>query len=339
MLYDSAVENGANSSSTPTLSSLWAMPRGITGVIASTKDGKNIQYDGAKAVILATGDIGGNQEMIDAFAPIANRADANTYTPEGCNTGDGVLMGCWAGAALQKSTAAPMIHQFTADSLALNLTSFIMCWLAVDSEGKRYGAEMPFEPMLTNARMNTPGNVAWSLFDADYPTYVQKQQATRYDRFMDGVEDIMADWEQKGTLVKADTIEELAEKIDVPAENLKATIERYNELAASGDDVDFGVPANFLAPVQTAPFYATKNVCSLLTIPFGLHVNAESQVLTEDDKVIKGLYAIGNVQGDFFGDDYPVHFPGVSHGRCVTFGELVGQAIAKDTVISEADFE
>ena len=103
--------------------------------------------------------------------------------------------------------------------------------------------------------------------------------------------------------------------------------------------MDFGVPANFLAPVQTAPFYATKNVCSLLTIPFGLHVNAESQVLTEDDKVIKGLYAIGNVQGDFFGDDYPVHFPGVSHGRCVTFGELVGQAIAKDTVISKLDFE
>lgn len=340
MLYDSAVENGAEFIfDTHAEQLVGDAESGITGVIASTKDGKNIQYDGAKAVILATGDIGGNQEMIDAFAPIANRADANTYTPEGCNTGDGVLMGCWAGAALQKSTAAPMIHQFTADSLALNLTSFIMCWLAVDSEGKRYGAEMPFEPMLTNARMNTPGNVAWSLFDADYPTYVQKQQATRYDRFMDGVEDIMADWEQKGTLVKADTIEELAEKIDVPAENLKATIERYNELAASGDDVDFGVPANFLAPVQTAPFYATKNVCSLLTIPFGLHVNAESQVLTEDDKVIKGLYAIGNVQGDFFGDDYPVHFPGVSHGRCVTFGELVGQAIAKDTVISKLDFE
>lgn len=178
MLYDSAVENGAEFIfDTHAEQLVGDAESGITGVIASTKDGKNIQYDGAKAVILATGDIGGNQEMIDAFAPIANRADANTYTPEGCNTGDGVLMGCWAGAALQKSTAAPMIHQFTADSLALNLTSFIMCWLAVDSEGKRYGAEMPFEPMLTNARMNTPGNVAWSLFDADYPTY-SRQPAT-----------------------------------------------------------------------------------------------------------------------------------------------------------------
>lgn len=340
MLYDSAVENGAEFVfDTHAEQLVGDAESGITGVIASAKDGSMTQFNASKGVILATGDIGGNQEMIDAFAPIANRADANTYTPQGCNTGDGILMGCWAGAAIQKSTAAPMIHQFTADSLALNLTSFIMCWLAVDSEGKRYGAEMPFEPMLTNARMNTPGNIAWSLFDSDYASYVKKQQATRYDRFMDGVEDVMAEWEEKGMLVKADTIEELAGKIDVPADTLKATVDRYNELAAAGDDVDFGVPANFLAPVQSAPFYATKNVCSLLTIPFGLHVNAESQVLTEDDKVIEGLYAIGNVQGDFFGDDYPVHFPGVSHGRCVTFGELVGQALAKDTVLSKLDFE
>lgn len=340
MLYDSAVENGAEFIfDTHAEQLVGNAENGITGVIASAKDESMTQFNASKGVILATGDIGGNQEMIDAFAPIANRADANTYTPQGCNTGDGILMGCWAGAAIQKSTAAPMIHQFTADSLALNLTSFIMCWLAVDSEGKRYGAEMPFEPMLTNARMNTPGNIAWSLFDADYATYVQKQQTTRYDRFMDGVEDVMSDWEEKGMLIKADTIEDLAKQIDVPADTLKATIDRYNELAANGEDVDFGVPAKFLAPVQTAPFYATKNVCSLLTIPFGLHVNKESQVLTEDDQVIEGLYAIGNVQGDFFGDDYPVHFPGVSHGRCVTFGELVGQALAKGTVISELEFE
>ena len=95
------------------------------------------------------------------------------------------------------------------------------------------------------------------------------------------------------------------------------------------------MPAQWLAPVKTAPFYATKNVCSTLTIPFGLHVNADSQVLTEEDEPIDGLFAIGNVQGDFFGNDYPVHCPGVSHGRCVTFGQLVGEALAKDTVISK----
>ena len=340
MLYNSATENGAEFVfNTHAEQLVGDAESGVTGVIVTAEDGSYVQYNGAKGVVLATGDIGGNQEMIDAFAPIANRADANTYTPMGGNTGDGILMGCWIGAGLQKSTAAPMIHQFTADSLALNLTSFIMCWLAVDSEGKRYGAEMPFEPMLTNARMNTIGNVAWSIFDSDYEKYVKQQQPSRYERFLDGVEDVMAEWEEAGTLIKADTLDELAEAIGVPAETFKATVERYNSMAEAGEDVDFAVPAEFLAPVQTAPFYATKNVCSLLTIPFGLHCNAESQVMTEDDKVISGLYAVGNVQGDFFGDDYPVHFPGVSHGRCVTFGELLGEALAKDTVISELDFE
>ncbi len=128
---------------------------GITGVVATTKDGKHVQYNAKKGVILATGDIGGNQEMVDAFCPISNRSDSNCYAPAGFNNGDGLLMGMWAGAAMSKSEAAPMIHQFTLDTLEFNLTSFIMSWLAVNANGERYGAEMPFEPMLTNARMNT----------------------------------------------------------------------------------------------------------------------------------------------------------------------------------------
>ena len=58
-------------------------------------------------------------------------------------------------------------------------------FLHVNANGERYGAEMPFEPMLTNARMNTPGNVAWSIFDSDYETYIMQQQPERYDRFTD----------------------------------------------------------------------------------------------------------------------------------------------------------
>lgn len=44
---------------------------------------------------------------------------------------------------------------------------------------------------------------------------------------------------------------------------------------------------------------------------------------------------MGNAQGDFFGKDYPVHCPGISHGRCVTFGQLVGEALSKDAVITD----
>ena len=49
----------------------------------------------------------------------------------------------------------------------------------------------------------------------------------------------------------------------------------------------------------------------------------------------QGLYAIGNAQGDFFGGDYPVHCPGISHGRCVVFGQLVGESLATDVPVTK----
>lgn len=308
---------------------------GITGVIATDADGKYVQFNAAKGVILATGDISGNQEMVDAWAPICNRSDGFIYTPQGGNTGDGITMGCWAGAAISKSPAAPMVHQFTLSSYTFNLTAFIMSWLAVNRNGERYGAEIPFEPYLTNARMNTPGDIAWSIFDADYPKYVQMQWPTKYETWLDGIEEEMEARIESGELFKADTLEELAEKIGVPADKLKETVEGYNAMYQKGEDTLFDVPAQFLSEVKTAPFYATPLVCSTLTIPFGLHVNDDSQVCTEDDEPIAGLFAVGNVQGDFFGKDYPVHCPGISHGRCVTFGQLVGEALANDTVLTD----
>ena len=295
LVYNSAVDNGAEFVFEARAEQLVGdAASGITGVVATTKDGKHVQYNAKKGVILATGDIGGNQEMVDAFCPISNRSDSNCYAPAGFNNGDGLLMGMWAGAAMSKSEAAPMIHQFTLDTLEFNLTSFIMSWLAVNANGERYGAEMPFEPMLTNARMNTPGNVAWSIFDSDYETYIMQQQPERYDRFTDGLDAVMEKWLGNGKLIKADTLDDLAKQLDIPADTFKATVERYNSMAEAGEDVDFDVPAQWLAPVKTAPFYATKNVCSTLTIPFGLHVNADSQVLTAEDEPIPGLFAIGD---------------------------------------------
>jgi len=308
---------------------------GISGVIATAEDGSFVQFNASKGVILCTGDISGNPEMVEAFAPICNRSDTFIYTPEGGNTGDAILMGCWAGAALSKSPAAPMVHQFTLDTITFNLSSFIMSWLAVNKNGQRYGAELPFEPYLTNARMNTPGNIAWSICDGNYPEYIKKQWPDKHEEWFKGLEEEMERQKGVGGLFVADTLEDLAKQIDVPADALKASVERYNSMDEKGQDTDFDVPAQFLSSIKTPPFYAMPLYCSTLAICFGLHVNDDSQVCTEDDEPIAGLFAIGNAQGDFFGTDYPVHFPGISQGRCVTFGQLVGEALAKDTVLTK----
>ena len=308
---------------------------GVTGVIVTLEDGSHVQFNAQKGVILATGDISGNEEMVDCFAPIAKRADGVCYMPDGGNKGEGMLMGAWAGAAFSKSGAAPMIHQWTIDSVSFNLSSFVMCWLAVDTNGRRYASEMPFEPYLTNARMNASGNIAWSIFDADYATYMQKQLPTTYESVLEGMSQAIEEKVADGSLLRADTLEELASKMGVPADTFASEVETFNGWYEKGEDSQFGVPARFLSKVQTPPFYAVRNLCSVLVIPFGLHVDKNSQVCTEGDEPIDGLFAVGNMQGDFFGVSYPVHYPGISHGRAITFGQLVGEALAKGTVISD----
>ena len=317
----------------------------VCGVIAESKDKGVIQINAKNGVIVCTGGYGANDEMLQDLCP--GNSNWCVLRDSVTEEGDGIRMALWAGAELEAGGACMiwnrgiMFDDTEFDGSYQGGDIFLpgsQPFLHVNANGERYGAEMPFEPMLTNARMNTPGNVAWSIFDSDYETYIMQQQPERYDRFTDGLDAVMEKWLGNGKLIKADTLDDLAKQLDIPADTFKATVERYNSMAEAGEDVDFDVPAQWLAPVKTAPFYATKNVCSTLTIPFGLHVNADSQVLTAEDEPIPGLFAIGNVQGDFFGKDYPVHCPGVSHGRCVTFGQLVGEACAKDTTIGELDF-
>ena len=123
-------------------------------------------------------------------------------------------------------------------------------------------------------------------------------------------------------MLKADTLEELAEKMDVPAETLRATVERYNSLAAGGKDVDFGVEAGKMKPVEVAPYYAVKVLNFCLVTVSGLTINTNMQVIDTEAKVIPGLYASGNTSGGFFADTYPRNVHGASHGRAMTFGRL-----------------
>ena len=68
---------------------------------------------------------------------------------------------------------------------------------------------------------------------------------------------------EKGYLQKADTLEELAQKLELPVENFKASVARYNELCAAGVDEDFGKEAYRLSAIDTPPFYGAK-VCGRL---------------------------------------------------------------------------
>lgn len=296
-----------------------------TGIIVRDAEGYK-KINASKGIILATGGITDNREMMECFCPIALRADLNENFPKGGNMGDGLVMGKWIGAAFSRCYPAPVIHpvNFTVLSPGMNSS-----WLTVNRYGKRFSNEMGYEPIVTNARMNAPGNVAYSIWDSDYLEHFKKQEPVKFKALKPDTAEEVERCVAKGDYYKADTLDGLAEKLGVPAENLKATVTRYNEMCDYGEDVDFGVPERFLSPVKNGPFYACKISAFLLSLPYGLHVDENSQVCGEDDEPIGGLFAVGSVQGDFYANSYPVTIPGSNHGRSVCFGRLVGMALAK----------
>lgn len=301
----------------------------VTAVIVRDAEGAK-RINASKGVILATGGITDNEEMKRCFCPIALRADKSDYFPVGGNMGDGITMGSWIGAALSPCYPAPIIHPV---NLSVMGPGFDTCWLTVNRDGMRYCCEVGFEPIVTNARMNTPGNVAWAIWDSHYPEHAQRQEPVKSASFMDGLEDKVEQAVADGAFFKGETLSELAEAIGVPADALQKTVDRYNSLCDAGEDRDFGVPPRFLSSVKDGPFYASNVSAWLLALPYGLRVDQNSQVLDTEDGPIGGLFAIGNAQGDFFANSYPVTLPGTSHGRGMTYGYLVGRALAGGTTI------
>jgi fumarate reductase flavoprotein subunit len=304
----------------------------VTGVIAGMA-GNYTRFVASKGVVMATGDYGSNPEMLRYYCPIATYVDHNVYTPVGVNVGDGHKMGLWAGAAFQKGTHAPMIHTLGG--------AWPYFFLHVNKRGLRYQNEDVSCQACCLGKMMQPDGIGWTLLDSDFLKYVPRtiplgggffwdHPGRNMDEEWTPDEDMAAleDNIKAGLAFRADTLDELAAKMKVPADTLKKTVARYNELVKKGVDEDFGKRKELLFPIEKPPFYAGLMKSALLATTSGLRVNTNLEVLDEEDEPLGGLYAVGNVQGDMFAVDYPTVFPGLSHGRCVTFGRLVGLHLA-----------
>ncbi|HZY76668.1 MAG TPA: 3-oxosteroid 1-dehydrogenase [Jatrophihabitantaceae bacterium] len=148
-------------------------------------------------------------------------------------------------------------------------------------------------------------------------------------------------WLKAGVVVKAATIEGLAEKIGVDPVALAATITRFNGFARSGVDEDFhrgdsgydkyyGDPTNkpnpSLGVIDRAPFYAVKIVPGDLGTKGGLRTDVHARVLRADGTPIAGLYAAGNTSSPVMGHTYAG--PGATIGPALTFGYLAALHLA-----------
>lgn len=137
--------------------------------------------------------------------------------------------------------------------------------------------------------------------------------------------------QEAGILMKADTIEELADMLGFTGQdkdNFLAEVERYNGFYDNQVDEDFGKEAYRLSAIRQPPFYGCWFGGSLLTTIDGLRINENCQVLDPELNVIEGLYAAGDVSGSFFSGNYPEYVVGVACGRSSVEGRHVAKLLA-----------
>lgn len=298
----------------------------VSGVIAKTADGDYIQYNAAKGVILATGSYEFNPDKLQACCRPRDLVTRHWMNPTTTDTGDGHLMGLAVGGVEDEYPHTimtdPSGNGFGTYGPKIGMKPF----LRVNSSGLRYVNEHIPSDCLSNAINSQLGAHDFVIADSDIAG-AMAQMSDVHDFAGTTPED--AEEEAKAQCISADTLEELAEKLGLPAEALVTTVERYNGFCDAGIDEDFGKNPKYLVPVRKAPFYGFDEATMSLVTVSGLRVDPRCGVLSgETQEAIPGLFAIGNVQGSMFENFYPHHVNGVSHSRCITFGYLLGRQLA-----------
>ena len=325
----------------------------VTGIIAQDQtDQHYIRINASKGVIMCTGGYATNTDMMLSLQPMTMKMKVNV--PIGSKgDGSGIKAMLWAGSIMDPCHASMMFNRASMlpTETAGYKTNGKWYWfgeqpfLKVNLKGERFCNESgPYEFMLHSMYMQ-PDHTYCDIFDANNKQYCEQFDEVgccRLFPFDNGAisnRDYDVCWAdmtegekshlEMGYLQKADTLEELAEKLNIPADAFVKTVERYNELCKKGVDEDYGKEKHRMTPVDTAPFYGIRTAAWHLTTLDGCRINTDMQVLREDGSVIEGLYATGDCTGGFFANNYPNLFTGLACGRTMTFGRRAAKIVAK----------
>lgn len=264
----------------------------VVGVRAETKD-ENLTVN-AKSVVLTTGGFGANEEMTYENDKEIDEHVKSTNSPGA--TGDGIIMAEELGADtvdMDKIQLYPVCDPETGRILYVGDTRLVGGALLVNKEGNRFVEELGTRREISLAIKDQTDHVGYLLWD-------EKSNETT-GTMASNPEEAEEQFE-KGNLVKADTIEELAEHFDLDKDQLLKTVETFNENSKKEEDPDFNL--RMLGwTVEEGPFYMLKAAPAVHHTMGGLKINTEAEVLTKDDQVIDGLYAAGEVTGGIHGSN------------------------------------
>lgn len=302
----------------------------VTGLIATNEAGDYVHYQASKGVIMCAGSYGGNADMVEHFcypsmAEFVSRynaynAKASDTAPvtidERMDDGIGHRMMCWAGGIMEEID--PSYQAWSVDSYSFAAP------LAVNTQGRRFMNECISSLSTSFHIMEQPdhSNYVWQILgsdDFDMPPLLPIPGMNRevMDKIASGSEHY-----------EADTLEELAGKIDVDPATLVATVERYNELCEKGVDEDYGKAPWHLNPVNVPPYKAFKENYHFYGMSSGVKVNRNLQVVDENWNVIPRLYAAGNCVGWRMGSGYQNVVPGLCNAYAACHGYFAGKNCA-----------
>lgn len=253
----------------------------ITGIKA---EGKEINYTiNAKAVVLATGGFGANEELYTKYRPEL-KGYVTTNTPGA--TGDGIVMAEAVGANLvdiEQIQTHPTVEQTTSIMITESVRGGGA--ILVNQEGKRFTDELLTRDVVSDAIVKQEGSYSYIIFDQ-----LLRDNLSAIEKYV-----------ENNITVQADTIEELATLIGTDSATLSQTLTTWNEAVAAKDDKEFGRTTGMDNDITKGPFYAVKVAPGVHHTMGGVEINTSAEVISTAGTKIPGLFAAGEVTGGVHG--------------------------------------
>jgi fumarate reductase flavoprotein subunit len=299
----------------------------VSGIEVESRGGVQ-RVRAARAVIITSGGFGQDVDLIRAFSPKAAKA---LRLGGQSNTGDGLRMAWKLGADLRDMPYVKGTFGNHPDAKPTEHTACMAIYkgaIAVNRGGHRFMDESLDYKILGDYCLDQDGAIAYQIFDQA----ILESEVPGYPMFEFGRR------VTEGKLLKADSLEELAGLLEIPAAQLVDTVRAYNEQVRGGAQDPFGrehLTHSYgdLVPIEQGPFYGYPSTAAVVATYAGLAVDPEARVLDVFGEPISRLYAAGEVTGGFHGAAF---MTGTSLGKCTVFGRIAGRNAAR---VAPADLE
>lgn len=312
------------------VASLLTSDEAVVGVKAQTKTGQQYIVK-AKAVLVATGGFGSNKQMLHDELNLNLNEDFYTFNVPGID-GDGLNM-MWQSGAMKDADgeAAEIIYMLPDNMSYFNADAALrQPNLLINQHGDRFMNEgdMGNTTYAGNALLRQPGHYAYCVMDR---ALLEQYKVTGPD-IVDLVHDADSfnhiEFEKIAknhydSVITADNLTELADKLGIAEDKLKQTIDEYNASCDQKYDAQFHKPMKYLKKITGEGGYLVgKYYTAAYSTLGGVRINKYGEVLDNDLKPVKGLYSAGQDANSIYGDSYNFTLPGNSMGFAVNSGRM-----------------